>query len=192
MRYSTWHLSERADRKTLEPLEIGKGVAWSPWFKSRHAMFGVQLTEALLVAEKIDATVVDMRFVKPMDEALVREMADSHELLVTLEENAIMGGAGAGVSEFLARENVLKSVLHLGLPMCTSNTPNRARCWPSGLDAAGIEASVRQRMQLLGLGLHLHAAAGCDRARSTLHEQGPAGPIAKPAAAATGLIPRKP
>ena len=79
-------------------------------------MFGVQLAEALKVADTLDATVVDMRFVKPLDEALVRQMASSHDLLVTLEENAIMGGAGGAVSEFLARENILKSVLHLGLP----------------------------------------------------------------------------
>ena len=133
-------------------MEIGKGVIRRQGNKVALLVFGVQLAEALQVAEKIDATVVDMRFVKPMDEALVREMANSHELLVTVEENAIMGGAGSAVSEFLARENLLKPVLHLGLPdvYVEHAKPSQmlAQC---GLDAAGIEASVRERMQLLGL-----------------------------------------
>jgi 1-deoxy-D-xylulose-5-phosphate synthase len=138
--------------KNLEPLDIGKGVIRRQGSKVAMLVFGVQLAEALQVAEKIDATVVDMRFVKPMDEALVREMADSHELLVTLEENAIMGGAGAGVSEFLARENVLKSVLHLGLPdIYVEHAKPSQMLAECGLDAPGIEASVRQRMALLGL-----------------------------------------
>jgi len=119
---------------------------------TQNAVFGVQLAEALKVAEKIDATVVDMRFVKPLDEALVREIAAGHELLVTVEENAIMGGAGAAVSEFLARENILKSVLHLGLPDVYVEHAKPAQMLAEcGLDEAGIEASVRERMTLLGL-----------------------------------------
>ena len=87
-----------------------------------------------------------------MDEALVREMANSHELLVTIEENAIMGGAGAGVSEFMARENLLKPILHLGLPdVYVEHAKPSQMLAECGLDAAGIEASVRQRMALLGL-----------------------------------------
>jgi 1-deoxy-D-xylulose-5-phosphate synthase len=131
----------------LEPLEIGKGVVRRTGNKVAILVFGVQLTEALIVAEKLDASVVDMRFVKPLDEALVIEMAGSHDLLVTVEENAIMGGAGAAVSEFLARENILKSVLHLGLPDAyvehAKPTQMLAEC---GLDAAGIEASINQRL----------------------------------------------
>ena len=138
--------------KNLEPLEIGKGVIRRQGSNVALLVFGVQLAEALQVAEKIDATVVDMRFVKPMDEALVRKMADSHKLLVTIEENAIMGGAGSAVSEFLARENVLKSVLHLGLPdVYVEHAKPSQMLAECGLDATGIEASVRQRMQLLGL-----------------------------------------
>jgi 1-deoxy-D-xylulose-5-phosphate synthase len=120
--------------------------------KTAFLVFGVQLAEALKVAEKIDATVVDMRFVKPLDEALVHEIAGNHELLVTVEENAIMGGAGAAVSEFLARENILKSVLHLGLPDVYVEHAKPAQMLAEcGLDEAGIEASVRERMALLGL-----------------------------------------
>jgi 1-deoxy-D-xylulose-5-phosphate synthase len=114
-------------------------------------VFGVQLAEALKVAEKIDATVVDMRFVKPLDEALVREIAASHELLVTIEENAIMGGAGGG-QRVPGAENILKSVLHLGLPdMYVEHAKPAQMLAECGLDEAGIEASVRERMTLLGL-----------------------------------------
>lgn len=133
---------------SLEPLEIGKGIVRRQGSKVAILVFGVQLSEALVVAEKIDATVVDMRFVKPLDEAMVRVMAASHDLLVTIEENAIMGGAGAAVSEFLAREDILKSVLHLGLPDVYVEHAKPAQMLAEcGLDAAGIEASINARMQ---------------------------------------------
>ncbi|NBB12339.1 1-deoxy-D-xylulose-5-phosphate synthase [Pseudomonas sp. SLFW] len=131
----------------LEPLEIGKGIVRRQGSKVAMLVFGVQLAEALVVAEKIDATVVDMRFVKPLDEALVREIAAHHDLLVTIEENAIMGGAGAAVSEFLARENILKSVLHLGLPDSYVEHAKPAQMLAEcGLDADGIEASINARL----------------------------------------------
>ncbi|MCO7513384.1 1-deoxy-D-xylulose-5-phosphate synthase [Pseudomonas guariconensis] len=136
----------------LEPLEIGKGVVRRQGGKVALLVFGVQLADAMKVAEGIDATVVDMRFVKPLDEALVLELAASHELLVTIEENAIMGGAGAAVGEFLAREAVLKPLLHLGLPDIYVEHAKPAQMLAEcGLDAAGIEASVRARMDKLGL-----------------------------------------
>jgi 1-deoxy-D-xylulose-5-phosphate synthase len=133
---------------SLEPLEIGKGVVRRTGSKVAILVFGVQLAEALIVAEKLDATVVDMRFVKPLDEALVREMAAGHDLLVTVEENAIMGGAGAAVSEYLAREDILKSVLHLGLPDVYVEHAKPAQMLAEcGLDAAGIEAAITKRLQ---------------------------------------------
>ena len=133
---------------SLEPLEIGKGIVRRKGSKVAMLVFGVQLADALKVADKLDATVVDMRFVKPLDEALVREMAASHDLLVTIEENAIMGGAGAAVSEFLARENILKSVLHLGLPDVYVEHAKPAQMLAEcGLDAVGIEASITERLQ---------------------------------------------
>jgi len=136
----------------LEPLEIGKGVVRRQGAKVALLVFGVQLAEALEVAERIDATVVDMRFVKPLDEALVLELAGSHELLVTIEENAIMGGAGAAVGEFLASQAVVKPLLHLGLPDIYVEHAKPAQMLAEcGLDAAGIEASVTARMAKLGL-----------------------------------------
>ena len=134
----------------LVPLEIGKGVVRRQGKGVALLVFGVQLADALQVADKLDATVVDMRFVKPLDEALVRQMAAEHELLVTVEENAIMGGAGAAVSEFLARENILKSVLHLGLPdTYVEHAKPATMLAECGLDAAGIEAAIRQRLTLI-------------------------------------------
>lgn len=134
----------------LTPLEIGKGVVRRQGQKTALLVFGVQLTEALQVGELLDATVVDMRFVKPLDETLLRQLAAEHELLVTIEENSIMGGAGSAVSEFLASENLLTPMLHLGLPDYyvehAKPTQMLAEC---GLDAAGIEAAVRERLACL-------------------------------------------
>jgi 1-deoxy-D-xylulose-5-phosphate synthase len=119
----------------LEPIEIGKGVVRRQGKTVALLVFGVQLSEALQV-----------------DEALVLELAANHELLVTIEENAIMGGAGAAVGEFLSREAVLKQLLHLGLPDTYVEHAKPAQMLAEcGLDAAGIEASVRARMVKLGL-----------------------------------------
>ncbi|MBX8489724.1 1-deoxy-D-xylulose-5-phosphate synthase [Pseudomonas cichorii] len=135
----------------LQPIEIGKGVVRRPGKRVAMLVFGVQLADALEVAEKLDATVIDMRFVKPLDEALIRETAASHDLLVTIEENAIMGGAGAAVSEFLARENILKSVLHLGLPDIYVEHAKPAQMLAEcGLNAEGIEAAINARLALIG------------------------------------------
>lgn len=131
----------------LQPVEIGKGVVRRSGGRVALLVFGVQLAEAMKVAESLDATVVDMRFVKPLDEALVRELAGSHELLVTIEENAVMGGAGSAVGEFLASEGLEVPLLQLGLPdyYVEHAKPSEmlAEC---GLDAAGIEKAVRQRL----------------------------------------------
>ena len=134
----------------LEPLEIGKAVVRRHGEKVALLVFGVQLAEALKVGATLNATVVDMRFVKPIDEALLRELSDGHQLLVTIEENSIMGGAGSAVSEFLARENRLTPILHIGLPDYyvehAKPTQMLAEC---GLNEAGIEAAVRTRLELL-------------------------------------------
>lgn len=134
----------------LEPLEIGKGVVRREGTGTAVLVFGVQLSEALKAAEELDATVVDMRFVKPIDEALIRQLASSHELLVTVEENSIMGGAGSAVSEFLAHENILKPVLHLGLPdVYVEHAKPSQMLAECGLDASGIEHAIRQRLAVI-------------------------------------------
>lgn len=108
--------------------------------------FGTLLYPALQVAEHIDATVANMRWVKPLDVGLVRELAASHDVLVTLEEGCIAGGAGAAVSEALSATGLTLPVLHLGLPDQFIEHGDPAKLLAlQGLDAAGIERSIRER-----------------------------------------------
>jgi len=101
--------------------------------------FGTLLETAHELADIIDATVVNMRFVKPLDEALVLELAAQHELLVTLEENVVAGGAGAAVGELLARHALDVGVLHLGLPDRNIEHGTREQCLQdAGLDVPGL------------------------------------------------------
>lgn len=103
----------------LEPmaaLEIGKGKRLKSGEKVAILNFGTLLNEAKIVAEQHHYTLVDMRFVKPLDEALISELADQHELLVTLEENAIQGGAGSAVNEYLQKIGKIKPLVMLGIP----------------------------------------------------------------------------
>ncbi|PLR39272.1 1-deoxy-D-xylulose-5-phosphate synthase [Chimaeribacter coloradensis] len=128
----------------LTMLPIGKGVVRREGEKVAILNFGTLLPEAQKAAEALNATLVDMRFVKPLDEALVLEMAASHEVLVTLEENAIMGGAGSGVIELLMAKRCLVPVLTLGLPdeFIPQGTQEEVRA-DYGLDAAGIERRIQ-------------------------------------------------
>ena len=113
--------------------------------------FGTLLHPALVAAEALDATVVNMRFAKPLDAALVAEMARSHDAIVTLEEGAIMGGAGSAVGECLVAAGLCVPLMHLGLPDVFVEHGDHAKLLAGlGLDAAGIEASVRKRF-----GVHL-------------------------------------
>ena len=134
----------------LEPLEIGKGVVRRRGREVALIAFGSLVAPARDAAEALDASVADMRFVKPLDVELLREFAASHRLLVTLEENAIAGGAGAAVAETLAALGIDVPIIHLGLSDRFIEHGDPARMLAeSGLDAAGIEASVRQRLAQL-------------------------------------------
>ena len=132
-----------AELMPLAPLEIGKGIVRRQGEKVAILSFGTLLSNALEAAEQINATVVDMRFVKPLDEALILEMAKSHDMLVTLEENAIMGGAGSGVNEFLMKEKNVLPVLNLGLPdfFIPQGTQDELLA-DLGLDATGIVNAI--------------------------------------------------
>lgn len=132
-----------AELMPLTPLEIGKGIVRRQGEKVAILSFGTLLSNALEAAEQINATVVDMRFVKPLDEALILEMANSHDMLVTLEENAIMGGAGSGVNEFLMKEKKVLPVLNLGLPdfFIPQGTQDELLA-DLGLDAIGIVSAI--------------------------------------------------
>ena len=108
--------------------------------------FGAMLVPALAAAEALDATVVNMRFVKPLDRDLIEQLARSHDALVTVEESAVVGGAGAGVAETLAELGLMKPLLLLGLPDRFIDHGDVAKLHASiGLDEAGIEASIRAR-----------------------------------------------
>ena len=134
----------------LEPVEIGKGVLRRSGQDVAFIAFGSLVAPALAAAAAFDASVADMRFVKPLDVDLLRELAQSHRLLVTLEENAVAGGAGAGVAEALAALGITTPVLQLGLPDTFIEHGDPARMLADcGLDAAGIERTVRQRITLL-------------------------------------------
>lgn len=130
----------------LEPLgalPIGKGVVRRKGEKIAILNFGTLLPEAAQVAEALNATLVDMRFVKPLDEQLVLELAAGHEVLVTLEENAIMGGAGSGVNELLMAKRRAVPVLNIGLPdsFVSQGSQEEVRI-DLGLDAAGIRRQI--------------------------------------------------
>nr|BFE93775.1 hypothetical protein GCM10020185_43110 [Pseudomonas brassicacearum subsp. brassicacearum] len=116
----------------LEPIEIGKGVIRRQGKHTALLVFGVQLAEALKVAETLDATVVDMRFVKPLDEALVREMAGSHDLLVTLEEKRHHGRRRCGGQRIPGPGKTSSSrCCTWACRTAMSNTPSRRRCSPN-------------------------------------------------------------
>lgn len=100
----------------LASLEIGKGQVVRQGTDVAILNFGVLLDQAVLAAERLNATVVDMRWVKPLDEALILSLIETHHCLLTLEENAVAGGAGSGVAEFLAQSGVSCAVRHIGIP----------------------------------------------------------------------------
>ena len=108
------------------------------------------LSAAFDAAEKLGATVVDMRFVKPLDEDLIRELAGTHKLLVTIEENVVSGGAGAAVSEYLAAAAISIPILHLGIPdQFIDHGKHSQQLESVGLDTAGILKKIEARLDLL-------------------------------------------
>ncbi|HKW36961.1 MAG TPA: 1-deoxy-D-xylulose-5-phosphate synthase [Burkholderiales bacterium] len=135
--------------KDMRALPVGKGVIRR---RGRGGVailaFGTVVRPALDAAEDLDATVADMRFVKPLDSELVAELAATHRLLVTVEENAVSGGAGSAVAEALAGRAMPTPLLHLGLPDRFVDHGDQAQLLASvGLDASGIAAAVRARLQ---------------------------------------------
>lgn len=128
----------------LQSMEIGKAKVRKQGQEIALLVFGSLLPVAQQVAEELDATLVDMRFVKPLDEALILEIANSHQRIVTIEENAIAGGAGSAVNEFLNQHQMQISTLNLGIPdrFIEHGEPADllSRC---GLDKAGILKAIK-------------------------------------------------
>ena len=134
-------------QKDLTALAIGKGELRRRGQGVAILSFGALLKPCLEAAEKLNATVADMRFVKPLDEELVRELATSHEWLVTVEENTILGGAGSAILEILEKQGTQKKVLQLGLPDRFVDHGDPASLLKEcGLDAEGIHASIATKL----------------------------------------------
>ncbi len=126
---------------------IGKAVARREGRDVAILAFGSMLAPALAAAREFNATVYDMRFVKPIDEDVVRKVAETHELVVTVEENAIMGGAGSAVTEVLTRDGYHVPVLNLGLPDRFLEHGKPADMLSrAGLDAGGIGRAIRDKL----------------------------------------------
>ncbi|WIG76869.1 1-deoxy-D-xylulose-5-phosphate synthase [Photobacterium damselae] len=132
-------------QQEMTELEIGKGIVRRQGEKVAILNFGTMLEYALEAAENLNATVADMRFVKPLDEALILELAATHDVLVTVEENAIAGGAGAGVIEFLMQQKQIKPVLNIGLPDRFIEQGTQAELHQMlEIDGPGIEKQIRE------------------------------------------------
>ncbi len=131
---------------TMTMLELGKSEIMLKGEKIAIFAFGSMVTPSLAAGKELNATVVNMRFVKPLDEETILHIAKTHSLIVTVEENAIMGGAGSAINEFLASQNLKNSILNLGLPdiFIEHGDPDLllANC---GLNAEGILKSIQDR-----------------------------------------------
>ncbi|XZG69850.1 1-deoxy-D-xylulose-5-phosphate synthase [Chitinibacteraceae bacterium HSL-7] len=135
-----------AVEKAMTGVAWGEGEIRRDGSKVAILSFGTLLGAALEAGDTLDATVANMRFVKPIDTELIRRIASSHELIVTLEENAVMGGAGSAVAEVLATLGLTTPLLQLGLPDdYVEHGEQKALLAGVGLDAGGIIAAVRAR-----------------------------------------------
>jgi 1-deoxy-D-xylulose-5-phosphate synthase len=131
----------------MRALPIGRGELRREGKRRPHRVailaFGSMLHPALAAAEMLDATVANMRFVKPLDAELILKLAREHDALVTVEENVVAGGAGSGVSELLAADGITMPTLHLGLPDRFIDHGDPAILLAQvGLDGKGIAASI--------------------------------------------------
>jgi len=145
----------------MAAMEIGKGVTVREGQRVAILAFGTVLAAAMQAGEALDATVVDMRWVKPLDEGLILELATRFELLVTVEDNAVAGGAGSGVHELLAANHIETPCLHLGLPdSFIEHASQDEQMALLRLDGEGIVGSMRERLaggELAGRGLERNA-----------------------------------
>jgi len=137
--------------KEIAVLAVGRGEVRREGKRVAILAFGAPLAAALAAAGELNATVANMRFVKPLDRELVFRLATSHDLLVTIEENVVAGGAGSAVAEVLAADGIAVPVLSLGLPDAfVEHGEAQQLLADCGLDAAGIARAVRERLMQLG------------------------------------------
>ena len=134
----------------LQALPYGKGELRRKGHRIALLVFGTLLYPALEAAGELDASVVNMRWAKPLDTELLLEVARRHDALVTIEEGSVLGGAGSAVGEALQAAGLVKPILHLGLPDQFIEHGDPARLLSAiGLDATGIARSVRDRFGTL-------------------------------------------
>ena len=132
-------------------LPIGRGELQRRGSGIALLVFGTLIETAHEVADIVDASVADMRYVKPLDESLILELAQQHDVLVTIEENVVAGGAGSAVAELLASHGIEKAVLTLGLPDRPIEHGTREQCLrDAGLDVAGIFDAVARHCAIIG------------------------------------------
>ncbi|ODS22844.1 1-deoxy-D-xylulose-5-phosphate synthase [Candidatus Endobugula sertula] len=130
--------------------EIGKGSIIHKGHDIAILNFGTLLTDAHAAAQELGATICDMRWVKPLDEALILELAKNHKLIVTIEENAIAGGAGSAVNEYLSTQGISIPIIHLGLPDRFIDHGKREQILQSiGLDQESIREAIEKKLRLL-------------------------------------------
>ena len=135
-----------AIEKELTAIEMGKGVVKREGKSIAILAFGSMVAPSMAAGAELNATVANMRFIKPLDAELVKQLAREHDYLVTVEEGAVMGGAGSAVAEALANAGIVKPLLMLGLPDVFIDHGDPAALLAGvGLDAKGIAASIRQR-----------------------------------------------
>ncbi len=140
-------------RREMACLPFGKAQVRREGRRVAILSFGTMLAAALGAGEALDATVVNMRWVKPLDRELLAELARTHDAFVTVEEHVVDGGAGAAVAEAMAAEGIVRPLLLLGLPDRFTEHGEQAQLLRLyGLDAAGIESSVRTRFPDLAAG----------------------------------------
>jgi 1-deoxy-D-xylulose-5-phosphate synthase len=129
----------------LTELEIGKAEIRHQGGRIAILAWGSMVTPAIDAGKQLGATVINMRFVKPFDQAMVLEMAKSHDVLVTVEENVLSGGAGSSINNFLQAQQILMPVLNLGLPDCFIEQGSREELLSlCGLDNQGIIQSIEK------------------------------------------------
>ncbi len=149
-----------AIQPTLDTLPIGKADVRRKGTRVALLAFGAIVPAADQVGEELGLTVVNMRFVKPLDRALILELAKTHEGFVTLEDNVVAGGAGSGVAELLAAEGIAMPMLHLGLPDAFQHHASREQLLAeAGLDVDGIRAAVLKRWPALSIATESQPAA---------------------------------
>ena len=147
VRYPRGSSSGKPPRKELMAIDFGKAELCRKGDKVALLVFGTQLATARGVAEQIDASLYNMRFVKPLDEEAIRQAAKNHDLLVTIEDNALAGGAGSAVNEYLVASGQHMNILNLGFPDTFVGQGTQAEmllAW--GLDADGILRSIENRL----------------------------------------------